>query len=338
MGKGICFIGPMLFGKANQVKTQGEILADLLSQQGFSVYRKSTIRNKIVRFFDTIAFILFQFKKYDTLVIQVYGGLSFVMEDAASLLGKALRKRVIMTVHGGDFPTFMIGRERWVKRVLNRANTITAPSQFLVKKLEKYGIPVVEIPNIIDLSHLEFVKRRKFHCKILWMRAFHSIYNPELAIEVAKELRSRGIPFSLTMAGPDLGLRNEIEKMISVSGLQSNVKFLGMLDEEGKKIEGLNNDIYMNTNRIDNAPVSMIEMAALGLSLVSTNVGGIPYLFQDQVHCLLSESEDVQGMTENIITILENATMTQARAANAYELIKRFDWNQVMPQWLNLLN
>lgn len=338
MEKGICFVGPMLFGKPNQVKTQGEILADLLEVEGFVIYRKSTIRNRVLRFLDTILFLTFHARKYSILIVQVYGGLSFIMEDVASLLGKILKKKIVMTIHGGEFPDFMVTREKWVKRVLKRADVITAPSQFLISRLGTQGLSIMEIPNIIDLNQLEFIDRRHFFCKILWMRAFHAIYNPILAIKVARELHARNIPFSMTMAGPDLGMKKEVEELINMHGLGESITVLGMLDENEKKAEASQHSIYINTNRVDNTPVSMIEMAAMGLALVSTNVGGIPYLFKNREHCLFSDSEDEMGMVKNIIFILENKDDAVNMVSNSYTLIKRFDWTQVKPLWLTLLN
>lgn len=338
MKNGICFVGPMLFGLPNQVKTQGEILADLLEAEGFHVYRKSTIRNRVFRFLDTIFFLIFHSRRYSVVIVQVYGGLSFIMEDIASLLGKIFGKKIIMTIHGGEFPDFMIGREKWVDRVLKRADVITAPSPFLISKLEHFGFHLIEIPNIISLSDLKFQNRNQFFCKILWMRAFHSLYNPTLAVKVAKELRTRSIPFSLTMAGPDLGLKKEVEDLIVKEGLEEFIKVLGMLDENEKKQEASKNSIYLNTNIIDNTPVSMLEMAAMGLVLVSTNVGGIPYLFKDRFHCLLSDSDDVMAMTKNIIFVLENNDETAIMVSNSSALIQKFDWRQVKPLWLKLLH
>lgn len=337
MKNGICFVGPMLFGLPNQVKTQGEILADLLEVEGFRIYRKSKIRNRVFRFLDTLFFLVFQSRQYSTMIVQVYGGLSFIMEDVASLLGKIFGKKIIMTIHGGEFPDFMVGREKWVDRVLKRADVITAPSPFLISRMEPYGFRLIEIPNIISLSELKFVSRSHFQCNILWMRAYHSLYNPILAVKVAKELRAQNVPFSLTMAGPDLGLKEEVEDLIVKEGLGESIQVLGMLGENEKKEQAAKSNIYINTNIIDNTPVSMLEMAAMGLALVSTNVGGIPYLFKDRVHVLLSDSDDVMAMVKNIIFVLENHEETARMVSNSSTLIKRFDWEQVKPLWLKLL-
>ena len=54
------------------------------------------------------------------------------------------------------------------------------------------------------------------------------------------------------------------------------------------------------TSNIDNTPVSIMEAMALGLPIVSTNVGGIPYLIDDGVTGLLINPSDSDQMAEKI--------------------------------------
>lgn len=44
---------------------------------------------------------------------------------------------------------------------------------------------------------------------------------------------------------------------------------------------------FINTTNYDNKPISVIEAMACGLCIVSTNVGGISYLLEDEKDALL---------------------------------------------------
>ena len=57
-----------------------------------------------------------------------------------------------------------------------------------------------------------------------------------------------------------------------------------------------NGDIFLNTTGVDNAPVSVVEAMACGLCVVSTNVGGIPYLLEHEYDSLLVPSNDPAAM------------------------------------------
>src|SRR5690606_41312383 len=63
-------------------------------------------------------------------------------------------------------------------------------------------------------------------------------------------------------------------------------------------------DIFINTSDIDNTPVSVIEAMALGLPVVSTNVGGIPYLIEEGKTGLLVAAKDPGGMSVTMISLL----------------------------------
>ena len=53
-------------------------------------------------------------------------------------------------------------------------------------------------------------------------------------------------------------------------------------------------------------PVSLIEAMSLGLAVVSTNVGGIPFLLENQKEALLIPDNDVDKMVEAIDRLIEN--------------------------------
>ena len=63
-------------------------------------------------------------------------------------------------------------------------------------------------------------------------------------------------------------------------------------------------NVFIITTHFDNTPVSIIEAIALCLPVVSTNVGGIPYLLEQNVNALLVEDDDVDGMTNQIKLLL----------------------------------
>lgn len=76
-------------------------------------------------------------------------------------------------------------------------------------------------------------------------------------------------------------------------------------------------DIFINTTNIDNTPVSVIEAMALSLPVVSTNVGGIPFLIEDGKDALLSAPEDETSMYEHICQLIQNPEMARSIAINA---------------------
>src|SRR5688500_14503012 len=84
----LCVIGPLVGVNRGYVTTQGEVMERQLRGAGYPMVSASGAANRYVRFADITATILLQRNAIDVILLQVYGGPSFVVEDAASRLAK----------------------------------------------------------------------------------------------------------------------------------------------------------------------------------------------------------------------------------------------------------
>ena len=66
---------------------------------------------------DILGTIAREGRRSDLLVVMVFGGRSFVVEDAASALGGLLGLPMVFHLHGGAMPSFMARFPRWTARV-----------------------------------------------------------------------------------------------------------------------------------------------------------------------------------------------------------------------------
>ncbi|NNF74921.1 MAG: glycosyltransferase family 4 protein, partial [Flavobacteriaceae bacterium] len=94
---------------------------------------------------------------------------------------------------------------------------------------------------------------------------------------------------------------------------------------------------FINTTNFDNTPVSVIEAMALGLPVVSTNVGGIPYLISDRHDGLLVEKDDLEGMLKAVIYLYNNPATADEIGRRARNKVEQFDWQRVKNRWLEIL-
>ena len=95
-------------------------------------------------------------------------------------------------------------------------------------------------------------------------------------------------------------------------------------------------DILLNTTNYDNTPVSVIEAMACGLCIVSTDVGGIPYLLDHEVDALLVPPDDAPVMAAAVRRLLREPGLAQTLSHNARRKAEGFDWSFVLPQWEEL--
>src|SRR5829696_10352153 len=97
----LCVIGPMVGRHRGRVTHQGEIVADALHAAGYSVMAVSAHPNRYMRLVEILSTLVRHRRGIDLLLIQVYGGPSFVIEDIASRLGRRFGQSIVMVLHGG---------------------------------------------------------------------------------------------------------------------------------------------------------------------------------------------------------------------------------------------
>jgi glycosyltransferase involved in cell wall biosynthesis len=316
--------------------TMGEVIARLFVHDGYRVSITSTARQKPVRMVEIGRDIWRNRADVDIMLLQVYGGLSFIAEDFASYLGRRLGIRVVMHLHGGAMPEFMDRYPHWTMRVLARADRAVVPSEYLARALRERGIESLPIPNVVDISSYPFRLRCKVRPTLLWMRAFHEIYNPEMALQVVARLVNAHPDVLLMMAGQDKGLLRRLRSLAVGMNLEDRVRFIGYADH-ARKVEAMKEaDIFISTSRIDNAPVSVLEACAAGLPVVATDVGGMTHFLKDRSDALLVPDGDVNAMVDRVEQLLSNPSLAAVLSAGGRELACRSDWSVVRPMWEKL--
>lgn len=332
----LCVVGNLLGQNPGYVTTQGQIIAGRFSESGFGVVTASSRVNSLARLFDVVWTLFRHRQTIDLVIAEIYSGRGFVIADVASMIGKILRIPTVGVLHGGDLPRFCADNPRRSARVLRRFDRLVAPSTFLAKAISIGLTAPTVIPNVIDITTYPHAVRRQPEPRLLWMRAFHQIYNPQMAIGVLKSLKENYPMASLVMAGVDKGLEPEIQKLANDLGLGDSVRFPGFLDHDAKIREFSQADIFLNTNHIDNMPVGVVEACAMGLPVVATRVGGIPDLIEDGQNGLLVPDDDVAAMTKAVETLLRDTQLAERLSLSGRKLAERSSWEEVRILWEEL--
>ena len=96
-------------------------------------------------------------------------------------------------------------------------------------------------------------------------------------------------------------------------------------------------NIFINTTNFDNMPISVIEAMALGLPVVSTNVGGMPFLIENNKNGVLVEPDSVEAFVKSINNMVSFTQNTTILTQEARACIENLDWKVVKKQWINVL-
>jgi glycosyltransferase involved in cell wall biosynthesis len=332
----VCFIAPFTGRHPGGLTTQGEVLYDLFRAESDEFLGASAKKNRYCRFLDMARFLVVNRRKIDIQCVSVYSGPSFLLADLVSALGKTLGQKVILHLHGGGLPDLFSRQARWARQLLKRGDVIVAPSRFLARAVEALGFPCRIIPNVICLKDYSFRERSAIDPRLFWMRSFHPVWNPEMAVKVLSRLRQEKLPATLVMGGGDKGSLAAVKELAKQLQVENAVRFAGFLGREAKACEGNAADVFLNTNRVDNMPVAVVEACAMGLPVVATSVGGIPDLLTDGETGLLVPSEDVAAMACAVIRLLNDSALALLLSRNGRRLAEQSAWPSVRKQWLDL--
>jgi L-malate glycosyltransferase len=317
--------------------TTVETLSLLLETENFHVISKSSQKNLILRLIDMLFHIFKYRKSTDYILIDTYSTLSFWYAFLTSQLARLLKIKYIPILHGGNLPKRLIQNPKLCNLIFKNAYVNIAPSGYLQNAFKNQGFNnILFIPNILEVNEYPFQSRNFEIPKLLWVRSFAEIYNPQMAIYVFEIIKKKYHKAILTMVGPDKDGSMFKCKNLAES-LNLEVKFTGKLSKSEWVLLSKNHNIFINTTHFDNTPVSVMEAMALGLPIVSTNVGGIPFLLKHNENAYLVNDNSITEMVFAIEAIIQNPSKTNEIVQKARLLSETFDWDIVKNKWNEIL-
>ena len=332
----ILYIGNKLSGKDTNI-TYIEILGKYLESEHYNIIYASSKKNQILRLLDMNFKTLKNQLKINKVLIDTYSTNGFIFALIISQLCRLLHLQYIPILHGGNLPNRLVRNPKFCKLIFDNAQINVAPSFYLYYAFKAAGFQkIIHIPNAVAVENYNFDKKDITIPKLLWVRSFKEIYNPKMAVLVMAEIVKKYPNAQLCMVGPNQNnLYLECKNLAMDLGL--NVNFTGKLTKKEWISLAKDYNIFINTTHLDNTPLSVIEAMALGLAIVSTNVGGIPNLITNQKNGLLVNDNDFLKMSQEVITLTTNKDKFEYLITNARKTVEKFDWEIVKKQWFDIL-
>lgn len=243
-------------------------------------------------------------------------------------LGHWRGKAVVVNYRGGEAESFFQSQFRWVKPSLVRASLVVVPSGFLREVFARRAIATVIVPNIIDLSRFSPAADRQSGCHLIVTRNLEDIYDIPTALRAFALIRRKHPEATLAVAGSG-PRRAELEALCATLGIADAVRFTGRLDNEHIAELYRSADLLLNPSLADNMPISLLEAMASGVPIVSTDVGGIPFLVETEKEALLVPPGQPEAMASAALRILDDADLAGRLRAAGQEVVRRYTWAAV---------
>ena len=284
---------------------------------------KGSIVKRLLLFFR----LLLKAKKYDVVHIHGCSYWGFLPIVYGVVAGKLWRKRVVVTYHGGEAEEFFSKHPRWVRFWLMKADERVVLSGLLKSVFEKYSIPACIIPNIVETRKDLFAEKTELLPRFISVRHLKELYNIPCLLRAFGRVQKEIPESKLTLLGEG-EQRNMLENMVKEMRLEK-VCFVGQVPNEEIWNYLKTNDIILSSPWADNMPVSLLEAFSAGLLVISSNVGGVPYMVENGSTGLLFESDDDQGMASQMLWALSHQKESLEMIANARKKVEEFSWDNI---------
>lgn len=246
---------------------------------------------------------------------------------------------VIVNYRGGLAAEFLASRAASVRATLARAAALVVPSRFLLEVFANHGIHAAIIPNVVDVATFRPAEspseRAPGAPHVVVARNLEHLYGNDLAIRALALLRGRFPEARLTVAGsgPELGA---LRRLAIELGIADAVHFPGRLEVPEMAALYQSADVLVNPSRADNAPNSILEALACGVPVVSTSVGGVPFLVEHGRTAWLVKPDEPHLLADGIARVLSDAELRRCLVGSGLSLARACSWDAVRAQWLGL--
>jgi glycosyltransferase involved in cell wall biosynthesis len=184
--------------------TSLQTLGKLLREEGYTVRTASSAKSKPIRLI-AMCLAVIRFRKVtDIVLIDTYSTHNFYYAVAVAKVCRFFKLPYIPILHGGNLPERLFKSRKLSNALFGEAKCNIAPSGYLLQAFRQVGFQNLEsIPNTIEIKNYPFLQRNKVRPRLLWVRSFSKVYNPELALEVVEILQKKYPDTQLCMVGPE---------------------------------------------------------------------------------------------------------------------------------------
>jgi len=263
------------------------------------------------------------------------------------LWGRAAKRAtgvpLIITALGSDIVQSLnsLFERALVKKSLNMADAVTAPSRFLLNQAARFGTPLENkshlIPWGIDFTRIDAIKPQQVpdseKVRILFFKHLLKIYAPQLLLSAFVEIAKTFPQATLTMAGKG-DLARSLEGFAEVNRIGYRVSFPGFVPHEQSYAFIAGHDIMVMPTAVpEGFGMAALEASALGLPVIASAHGAVSEIVEHERSGLLFKPNDISALVEALSRLLGDTDLRRRYGqAGAKIARKHFDWSKSVDQ------
>ena len=284
---------------------------------------------KILRFLHSFFKTLYKLStnKYDLCYLAITCHSKGFFKDAPfALLCKLFGQKIVIHQHNKGMsndvhkPIYRF----FLKSVYKNAKVILLSERLYQDISEIVDRSQVEIcPNGIPATEI-FPKKENPIPQLLFLSNLMKSKGVIVLLDACKILKEKGYHFTCNFVGSET---KEIDasrflKEVEKRGLNDYICFLGPKFGEEKYQCIANADIFVFPSFKECFPVVLLEAMQQGIACISTDVGGIPDIVENNVNGLIIESNNSRALANSIAYTIDNPKICKEFGTHGYQKFK----------------
>jgi len=247
---------------------------------------------------------------------------------------------IVTTLHGTDIT--LVGNHPFYKTAvnfsINKSDIVTCVSQSLKQDtLDQFEIykDIEVVPNFIDISKYKrqqklcFIENPNLNEELIITHVsnFRPVKNIKNVIQIFYNIQEKmSSKLMMIGEGPEKEMAENLCKELSI---ENKVHFLGNSNQVEKNL--CHSDLFLLPSNTESFGLAALEAMASKVPVVSSNAGGLPEINIHGETGYLTDSNDIESMSNYAISILENPKVLEEFKIRAFNKAESFDINKVVP-------
>jgi glycosyltransferase involved in cell wall biosynthesis len=256
----------------------------------------------------------------------------------AMILQKKMRIPWVITlpnINSTDYQHFIRAQVSlwWNNFLLRRADAVHVISPHLEQYVRSVLFPPqniytiingVEIPNNIETLDRNWLKNHYQlppDCRVIGtLGRLEEVKGFDILLHAFSKVMLQNQNVYVMIMG-DGSQRERLKKLAVSLHIEKNVIFTGYTSETWQHVVGL--DFYVCSSRSEGVPYSVLEAMACALPIISTQVGGIPGIINNQHDGVLVPPSDSNALASSVNQFLSNPKKAERLGQNAKDRVNR---------------
>lgn len=200
---------------------------------------------------------------------------------------------------------------------------------------------VIYLPNFVNLqnnSNPETFLQGEQGKRIICLANLREQKNHSMLIEIADTIAKNKPDWTFHLVGKDFqdNYSYNLRQLIKAKNLENHVFVYGSKNDIGNILQQC--EIAILTSKSEGLPVALLEYGFYKKPVITTNVGEIGSVINNNENGILIESEDVKSFTEALLYLMENKALKEKLGYNLNKtILNNYSDISVIKNYLNWL-